>query len=177
MKIKARQEQACCQLNRSILVSLLSLCLLLTACQTATPPQGFTANVVQVVNGQAFEVVGVVGQPEITERVQLEGIRVPSLHQSPWGEAAKMQLEQLIGQQPVLLETDTEMRDVHGQRLAYAWQHGVLLNEKLVAAGYALAKPHAPNDKYDRRLARAQDQARVLELGIWNPKQPLRQEP
>lgn len=177
MKIKAIQGQTSWRLNRSILLSLLSLCLLLTACQTVTPPSGLTVSVVQIIDGQAFEVAGVAGQPEITERVQLEGIRVPSLKQSPWGEIAKSQLEHLIGQQPLLLEADLEMRDASGQRLAYAWQDGVLLNEKLVAAGYALAKPHAPNHKYDRRLANAQDQARVLELGIWNPKQPLRQEP
>ncbi|UBF24859.1 thermonuclease family protein [Kovacikia minuta CCNUW1] len=131
----------------------------------------------QITNGRDFEVAGMVGQPEITERVRLEGIDVPDRAQSPWGEAARTKLKQILGNQQVLLETDIAPRDSKGQRLAYAWQGGKLVNEELVAEGYALAVPHLPNHKYDRRLARAQDRARALGLGIWNPQQPMRSTP
>ena len=150
--------------------------LLLTSCQ-AVPPTGLTVQVERIVNGRELEVAGVVGQPEITERVRLEGIDVPELAQTPWGEAAKAQLERLIGQQTIVLEADAEPRDPSGQRLAYVWHNQQLLNEQLVAEGYALVVPHPPNSKYDRRLAHAQDRARVLGLGIWNPQNPLRQAP
>jgi micrococcal nuclease len=72
------------------------------------------------------------------------------------------------------LESDIEPRDDSGQRLAYLWQNGELVNERLVAEGYALAVPHPPNHKYDQRLARAQDRARVMGLGIWNARNPWR---
>ncbi|XGV97815.1 MAG: thermonuclease family protein [Leptolyngbya sp. BL-A-14] len=52
-----------------------------------------------------------------------------------------------------------------------------MLNEALVAAGYAIVTPHPPNSKYDQRLAQAQEHARVLGLGLWNPKQPIRLNP
>ncbi|MBW4518544.1 MAG: thermonuclease family protein [Scytolyngbya sp. HA4215-MV1] len=147
--------------------------LMLMGCQTVPPPQGFEAQVAEVVSGQTLEVAGGSGQPEVTERVRLIGIDAPDLKQDPWGEQAKTQLEKLIGDRPVLLESDVEPREVNGRRLAYVWQNGILINEKLVAGGNALAIPHPPNHKYDLRLSRAQDQARILGLGIWNPQQPL----
>lgn len=152
----------------------LVVCLLLVACATAPIPEGMTLQVQQVLTGREFEVAGVLGQPEITERVRLEGIDVPDLAQQPWGNAAKTWLQQVIGNQSVLLESDVEPRDESGQRLVYLWQNGELVNEKLVAEGYALAVPHPPNHKYDQRLARAQDQARIMGLGIWNPQKPMR---
>jgi micrococcal nuclease len=155
----------------------LVLCLFLMACQPAVPPEGLTVQVQQVNTGRDFEVAGLVGQPEITEQVRLEGIDVPDLAQFPWGEAAKAQLKQLLGNQPVLLETDAEMRDTDGRRLAYVWLNGNLLNEMLVAKGFALAVSHPPNQKYDQRLAHAQDRARALGLGVWDPRQPLRSTP
>jgi micrococcal nuclease len=153
------------------------LCFFLMACQPVVLPEGLTVQVQRIVSGRDFEVAGITEQPEITEMVRLEGIDVPDLAQSPWGEAAKAQLEQMLGNQEVLLETDTEPRTASSQRLAYVWRNGKLLNEQLVAAGYALAVPHPPNSKYDRPLAHAQDLARALGLGIWNPQKPMRTAP
>ncbi|NEO65052.1 MAG: thermonuclease family protein, partial [Moorea sp. SIO4G2] len=43
--------------------------------------------------------------------------------------------------------------------------------------GCALASPLAPNNKYDHKIARAQEYARIMGYGIWNPDQPLRLTP
>jgi micrococcal nuclease len=170
--LKRWAEQPICRLWA---VGIVTIALMggLLGCQTTLPPQGFEAQVAEVVSGQTLEVTGGSGQTEVTERVRLIGIEAPDLKQDPWGEQAKAQLAKLIGDRPVLLEADVEVREPNGRRLAYVWQNGILLNEKLVASGYVLASPRPPNQKYDRRLSRAQDQARILELGIWNPKQPL----
>lgn len=157
------------------LVGVAIACLWLTGCQFATAPQGITAQVSTIVSAQELEVVGSAAYPEITERVRLEGIAVPDRTQRPWSDAARAKLEQLIANQTLLLETDAEPRDARGRRLAYVWRNGKLLNEVLVAEGYAIAQPHPPNDKYRQRLSDAQDRARLLGLGIWNPQQPLRQ--
>lgn len=161
----------------AIVGMLLILSLLLGSCRSTPSPLGFTAPVGQIVNGQQFEVAGIAGQPEITERVCLEGIRVPDLSQAPWGAAAKAYLEQTIARQSVRLEADAMTHDPTGCRLAYGWRGSNLLNEMLVAQGYAMVTPHPPNHRYDRRLAAAQDRARTLGLGIWNPANPLRQLP
>jgi micrococcal nuclease len=139
-------------------------------------PQGTIVPIERITLQQELEVAGVVGQPDITERVRLAGIAIPSLNQKPWGESASTQLERLI-HQSVLLEPEGTVRDDRGQRSVYVWSNGSLLNEKLVAEGYALAVSPVSRSLYQRRLSRAQDRARILGLGIWNPENPMRHEP
>lgn len=149
---------------------------LLLGCQGVTSPQGEAIAIKQVLSGQELELAGISEQPDITEQVRLAGIAVPSLAQKPWGNAAKTQLEQTIGNQSVVLESDS--RTDQGERSVYAWSDGILLNEKLVAEGHALVTvSKTQKSKYELRLSRAQDRARILGLGIWNPQDPMRQLP
>jgi micrococcal nuclease len=107
------------------------------------------------------------------------------LKQQPWGVAARNRLEQMVSNttnqqlvlQPVFLEADIKTKDSSGRWLAYVWYDGVLLNEQLVKEGYLLAAPRSPNNKYDQRIARAQEYARIMGSGIWNPDQPMRLTP
>lgn len=145
------------------------------------PPAIATSNLAlpvwQVISGYELEVGGLAGYPDITERVRLLGIDAPDVDQAPWGEMAKQYLEHWVGRSAIVLESDAESRDDQGRRLAYVWNNGKLLNEQLVAEGYALAVPQPPNSKYDQRLAHAQEQARLLGLGIWDPGHPMRLTP
>ncbi len=159
--------------------------LLLVGCQSTEVPNAITVQVQRVVSGQTLDVLNPTQQPALTERVRLIGIEAPDLKQQPWGEAAKNRFEQMISKkagqqlviQPVLLEPDIQEKDTAGRWLAYVWQDGVLLNEKLVEEGYVLAAPRSPNKKYDARLARAQEYARIMGYGIWNPDRPMRLTP
>ncbi len=149
---------------------------LLSGCQGAISPQGEAIAVQQVVSGQEIELAGIPGQSDITEQVRLAGITVPSLAQKPWGNAAKTQLEQMIRNQSVVLESD--VRTERGERSVYVWSNGILLNEKLVAEGHALVTvSKSSRSKHELRLSRAQDRARILGLGMWNPQDPMRQLP
>jgi micrococcal nuclease len=161
-------------MNRSLLTFCLSLCLmLLTACQSVPKPQGLTAQVERVLSGQTVEVGGAAA----SQRVRLIGIDAPDLEQLPWGTAARDRLEQLIAGATVLLETDAAPTDPQNRLLAYLWRDGVLINQQLVAEGLVLAAVRSPNFKYDQQFAQAQEKARALGLGIWNPQQPMRQTP
>ena len=153
--------------------AVLCCLLLLVGCQSATTNQGPIVKVAQVVSGQILEVTGG-GKPA---KARLVGIDAPDLQQQPWGQAAKERLEAMIGDQPVMLEFDVQDKDSFGRRLAYVWQDGVLLNEKLLAEGYVLFVPRSPNHKYDQRFSRAQEWARLMGQGIWNPEQPMRLTP
>jgi micrococcal nuclease len=130
----------------------------------------------RVLSGQAIQ-VGAQQELRSLQSVRLIGISAPDLKQSPWGTASRHQLQNLLTHETVVLETDTDLQDGFGRQLAYVWQGNRLLNEELVAEGYALATPRSPNLKYAERLQRAQEKARILELGIWNPQTPLRQTP
>ncbi|MGI0487331.1 thermonuclease family protein [Pantanalinema rosaneae CENA516] len=163
-------------IGRSFIGFLVTLLVLLIH-PPAIAATNLTLPVWQVISGRELEVGGISGYPEITERVRLVGIDTPEVDQAPWGEMAKQHLEQWVGNRPIVLESDAASRDDQGRRLAYVWSNGKLLNEQLVAEGYALAVPQPPNSKYDQRLAHAQEQARLLGLGIWNPKHPMRLSP
>ncbi|WP_017317071.1 thermonuclease family protein [Mastigocladopsis repens] len=160
--------------------AILLCLLLLVACQPQKKPEESTqvlSKVAQVVSGQTLEVVGLGNQPSLISQVRLLSIDAPDLQQRPWGDAAKQRLEALIGEQPVMLEFDVQMQDKFGRTLAYAWKNGVLLNEQLVKEGYALFVGRSPNHKYDQRLERAQQWARLMGQGIWNPEKPMRLTP
>lgn len=138
-------------------------------------PKGLEVKVARVVSGQTLEVTGI--DESKMSRVRLIGIDAPDLQQQPWGQAAKESLEAIIGSRPILLEFDVQNQDSFGRHMAYVWQDGVLLNEKLVAHGYVLILPRSPNNKYDQRLERAQEWARLMGLGIWHPEKPMRLTP
>lgn len=168
--------------SKKILVSCFflftfSFLLFLAGCRANTTVRGVEVKVAQVVSGQALEVIDPQNQSGLISRVRLIGVEAPDLQQRPWGEAAKERLEEIIDEKPVLLESDLEVKDQYERQLAYVWQDGVLLNEKILAEGYGLFLSRSLNHKYDRRLERAQEYARVMGLGIWNPEKPMRLTP
>lgn len=150
---------------------------LLTSCQGPPPPQGPIAQVQQINSGHSIEVTLQGPQSNLLQRVRLLGIIAPDLGQSPWGSDAKRYLTQQLQNQSVLLEFDVEQQDSLKRLGAYVWLNNHLLNEDLVVRGLVLAESRLPNVRYESRLRRAQESARLQGLGIWNPDRPLRQHP
>ncbi|MBC6431344.1 thermonuclease family protein [Nostoc sp. HG1] len=162
-------------------IAILACLLLLVSCQgkNQLPNNEAQVKVARVVSGQSLEVVGMAEQPNLISQVRLVGIDAPDLRQRPWGDAAKEQLENLIGgaEQSVTLEFDLETKDKIGRTLAYVWKNKVLLNEELVKQGNAIFVERSPNHKYNQRLERAQQWARLMGQGIWNPVKSMRLTP
>lgn len=163
---------------RAAIALVLSL-LLAVACQALRPPENLVAAEVQrVASGQTLEVTIPSEQPGTIQTVRLLGLDAPDLQQTPWGPAALAGLAaELPPRTAIALEFDTQPRDAFQRRLAYVWRDGTLVNEDLIQRGLVLAATRAPNTRYNQRFAAAQDRARLLGLGIWNPDQPLRQTP
>jgi len=165
----------------SLRFAAIALCLILVlgSCQSTASPVGDRVRVSRVTSGQTVEVL--VAQSPRTQKVSLLGIETPWVSQKPWGDQAWKRLQELVNGKTVLLESDVEKtlqrQDGSQINLAYVWLDGVLLNQQLVEEGLALAKSRSPNTKYDQLLAAAQEKARLLGLGIWNPTQPMRQTP
>jgi micrococcal nuclease len=168
--------------------SLLCCCLLLlVGCQATPKPTGrtVTVQVQRVASGHSLDVLNPNQPRSVLERVRLIGIEAPDIKQEPWGTSAKNRFEQMIGTtteqqlilQPVILEADVPKKDRFGRYLAYVWYKGLLINEELVKEGYVLAAPPSPDNKYSERMARAQEYARIMGYGIWNPEQPMRMTP
>jgi micrococcal nuclease len=156
----------------------IALSLLLISCQKpAEVPQGNLVKVERAISGQTIEVISTADNIALLQQVRSIGIEAPDIKQEPWGKLAQQKLEQLIAGKQILLESDVEEKDRFDRKLAYLWQDKVLLNELLVKEGYVLAVARSPNTKYQQRLANAQEWARLMGKGIWNPERPMRQTP
>lgn len=152
-------------------------CILLASCQNLNPRSGQMIRVERVVSGQTIEIADRSAAVPLLEPIRLIGIQAPDIKQKPWGQEARTQLEKLTLGQEVLLEFDVQEKDRFDRQLAYVWLGGKLINEYMVEEGWALAEPDFPNTKYMERLINAQEKARLMGLGIWNPDQPMRQTP
>ncbi|MBD2067714.1 thermonuclease family protein [Leptolyngbya sp. FACHB-671] len=155
---------------------LLLCCLLLIGCQASIKPQGTAVQVSRAVSGQTIEVLDPTGQTVLNQEVRLIGIDAPHPEQEPWGTEARERLAELVEGQTVLLEADVATRDSYDRIWGYVWLNDVLVNQQLVEDGLALSVG-TPHPKYGDRLTRAQEKARLLGVGIWNPQQPMRQLP
>ena len=167
MKIKAK------------VLLLIILGLGLNSCYSPPTPVGLTVELRRVVSGQTLEVLTRGESSPKVEKVRLLGINAPDWQQNPWGTEAKEKLEELVTKETgelgaVLLESDGESQDPFGRRLANVWYEGKLINEELVKQGYALAELKWLDGRYRERLVRAQEYARLMGYGIWNPEQPMR---
>jgi micrococcal nuclease len=68
------------------------------------------------------------------------------------------------------VETDITTYDKYNRLLAYLWlEDETMLNERMLADGYAVLFTIQPNCKYVERLKKAQYAARENHLAIWGP--------
>ena len=165
---------------------LLSLLIIsLVSCNSPEPSAKLPAQVHRVVDGDTIEVILTPNaqtnsaQPHNTpiEQVRLIGIDAPEFGQVPWANSARAFVEQALAEGTLYLEFDQQRSDPFGRLLAYGWHDRQLLNAEIVMAGHALVSPYFPNVKYEKRLQRAQETARLRGVGIWDPEQPLGQTP
>ena len=100
-------------------------------------------------------------------KVRLLLIDTPEMAQKPWGLMAKRQLEALARPGTVLrLERDKTRADRYGRTLAYAWVGDVMVNERLVASGWAVVLAYG-DVRYLERMKRAERAAQAAKKGFW----------
>ena len=157
--------------------------MLLVSCSSQPERTNLLAGkVTRVVSGQTVEVL-LTGASEAT-RVRIIGIDAPDLRQSPWGEAAKQKLSELVIGLPIKLELEDRQRDNptgtlrdRFQRLnAHLWQNQTLVSQQLIKSGCVLANDSYEH-KYSKLLMESREYARLMGYGIWNPNLPMRYTP
>lgn len=99
--------------------------------------------------------------------VRLLLIDTPEMAQAPWGEMAKRQLGTLMRPgTTVRLERDRSSVDRNRRTLAYVWADTVMVNETMVAKGWAVVLAYE-NVRYLDRLKRAERSAQEARRGFW----------
>jgi micrococcal nuclease len=157
-----------------IFITFLCCYLFLISCDVHQPDNGIPAKVQRVVSGQTIDVL--INNSNLQERVRLIGIDSPDLKQQSWGINAKNKLAEWLNQERIILELEEPKEDQFGRKLAHVWHNQELINEKLIAQGYALNALDYEN-KYSKKYQRAQEFARLMGHGIWNHDNPMRQTP
>jgi len=119
----------------------------------------------QAIDGDTIELVD-------GTRVRYIGMNSPELNTGRGtpeclATAAKKANASMVEGKTVVLEHDVDKQDHYGRDLAYVWLDGEMVNEQLVADGYASIDVVAPNIKYAERLQAAEQQARDQKVGLW----------
>jgi micrococcal nuclease len=136
--------------------------------QAGTPPDLQRTRVTRVIDGDTVEARW---GGEVRD-VRLIGVDTPETVDPDqdvqcYGPEASAFTERKLEGKRVHLEFDEELEDRYGRTLAYVWIHDRLFNKTLVARGFARVTIYPPNDKYQRRLERAEDAAREAGRGLW----------
>jgi micrococcal nuclease len=125
------------------------------------------AQVVRVIDGDTIDVTP-------WGRVRLLGINAPELHGGRQtrcfgAHSARRVRELLPPGSGVFLELDAEERDKYGRLLAYVYlaDGQTMLNEILVANGFAMAMTIGSNVRYTRSFLDQQERARATAAGLW----------
>ena len=108
-------------------------------------------------------------------KIRYIGIDAPEIANEKYGKKAEpLGYEalrfnrQLVHRKRVLIELDAETHDAYNRMLAYVYLPGKrMVNEQMLANGFAYFLPHRPNGRYDALLLKAQQKAMQAEKGIW----------
>ena len=117
--------------------------------------------------------------PSGVEKVRYIGIDTPEVHhptrgEEPGGRAATEINRGLVGDRPVRLEPDVQLRDRHGRLLAYVWVKRadgaeVMVNAEMVRLGYAQVLTVPPNVRHAEMFRKLAAEAREQRRGLWAP--------
>jgi micrococcal nuclease len=131
----------------------------------------------RAVNGQVLEIQPAKQPNAKIERVVLAGVNSPLSDQQPWGKLARQYLDSLVKDQPVTLVFDGKSRDMSERPLVFVWLGDRLINREMIEQGYVLSQKIESNSSYQAQFDAAQTKARLLEVGVWDLKEPMRQTP
>lgn len=135
----------------------------------ANPAWSFDAQTKKVSDGDSILVTG---PEELPLHIRLYGIDAPEMKQ-PFGYQAKMRLSKLVSRKKLQIEavdTDRYNRTVALVRL----QDGTLVNEVMVAEGWAWVYEQYCQKDLCQRLLELQKTARLERRGLWAESDPQR---
>ena len=127
--------------------------------------------VVKIVDGDTIKLM-IDGEKK---NVRLIGIDTPeSVHPNseknvPEGKLASDHTKELVGDSELYLEYGTDPQDRYGRPLCYVYlPDGTMLNEQILADGYAKVLIVGKNKEYKELFTEIQEQAKAEGRGLWS---------
>lgn len=132
---------------------------------TPTVTTKTTAKVVRIIDGDTIEL-------ESGQKVRYIGVDTPETVKPRvavqcFGKEASNRNKELVEGKIVELEKDVSETDKYGRLLRYVWLEGKMINEQLVAEGYARISTFPPDVKYSQLFLAAEKKARLENVGLW----------
>lgn len=128
------------------------------------PPGAIAAWLSRVIDGDTIEVL--IGSA--TETVRYIGVDTPERGQAGYQTASDANAA-LLGEGALWLARDRSDRDRYGRLLRYVYnQEGVMVNQALVAQGWAQPVEYLPDTAYAAELRQAAVAAAQAGLGFWS---------
>lgn len=143
--------------RRFILLALLSLSAALLP--SATLAADIAVPVREVIDGDTIVL-------QDGRQVRYLGINAPE-HGQPYAQEATNFNRRLVSGLPVRLEFDRLRDDRYGRLLAYVHQGSIIVNERLLAEGWAHIFSMLPNTRYADRFLQVQERAKRANRGMW----------
>lgn len=153
---------------------VLGLSLVAAPAAEAVPDNAITARVTHVSDGDTAYLKGLrFGSKAASwpgRKARFIGVDTPEVYTSPaecYGpEASAFTTRKLDGKR-VKVTYGKDKVDPYDRALIYIWFKGRFFNAMLVRKGYAKVEIYDPNDRYEKRLRRAQRKAKEEERGLW----------
>jgi len=107
------------------------------------------------------------------EKVRYIGVDTPELHHPQkkverFAREAYQANQKMVKNRKVRLEFDVQQKDRYGRLLAYVYtDDGIMVNEWLVASGYARVATFPPNLRFADRFLQLEKEARQQNIGLW----------
>ena len=122
---------------------------------------------VETRDGTRIRYIGI-DTPEVRRRTQGGWVYDPQ----PYALEGTELNRSLVEGRNVRIELDEEQRDRFGRSLAYVFlEDGTFVNERLIRAGLARALIIPPNTRYAEDFRRAEREARLEGIGIWQNRE------
>jgi len=130
-----------------------------------SPTPDLRVKVTRVINGDTIEL-------EDGQTVRYIGIDTPETVAPGqpvgcFGPEASAKNKEMVNGKAVTLEKDVSETDRFGRLLRYVYLDGQMVNEMLIAEGYAQQSTFPPDVKHQERFRTAQQQAQSQGKGLW----------
>lgn len=145
------------------LLSFSSVHALNSVSETATVSRVIDGDTIELSDGRKVRYIGI-NTPETTH---------PQKGQECFGQEAKQKNAEIVEGKTVILERDVTDTDRYGRLLRYVYVDEVMINEQLVAEGFAFSSPYPPDVKFQERFDELQQSARQGQLGLWGAECPV----
>lgn len=125
--------------------------------EIATVGSVIDGDTIKLENGQTVRYIGI-DTPETKH---------PTKADECYGKEASRKNTEIVLGKVVRLQKDVSEVDRYGRLLRYVWVGEQLVNEVLVAEGYAVARSYPPDVSLQEQLIQAENTARENKLGLW----------